>query len=116
MPTREVGVSAHTRYSVMPMRNSDLKSLGTHHVPGKTLAQASSVMSKPAFTTGHVPPHLETWWSSGQDSTLPAQAAQVQFLVRELRDHMPRPWSKKKKHNIKRCANQVATHQGGSEL
>ena len=37
------------------------------------------------------------WWSSGLDSALPLQEAQVRSLVRELRSHMPRGTAKKKK-------------------
>ena len=35
------------------------------------------------------------WWSSGLDSALPMQEAQVQSLVGELRSHMPHSMAKK---------------------
>ena len=37
------------------------------------------------------------WQTSGYDSTLPLQGAQVQYLVRELRFHMPHSPAKKSK-------------------
>ena len=37
------------------------------------------------------------WWSSGENSVLLMQEVQVQFLVRELRSHMPLGMTKKKK-------------------
>ena len=45
------------------------------------------------------------WWSSGENSALLMQEVQVQFLVRELRSHMPLGMTKKKK-KIKIIINQ----------
>ena len=52
------------------------------------------------------------WWFSGENSVHLMQEVQVQFLVRELRSHMPLGMTKKKK--IKIIINQK--YDGGGAM
>ena len=81
----------------MELPGKDRAGAGRGTCPGETLSLWLSLAqcSLHLDVSGGLP-----WWSSGEDSVLPLQEAQVQSLVGKLRSYMS--WSKTKKKKNKK--------------